>query len=76
MNKHKLVENMKVSSSAVRLREAIDKAVEDGFITREEYDRITTLAAEDGEIDAQEQVLLKEFHQMIYDKDIKMKKSV
>jgi hypothetical protein len=75
MNRHKLVENMNVSSSAVRLREAIDKAVEDGFITREEYDRIITMAAEDGEIDSQEQALLKEFHQMIYDKDIKMKKS-
>ena len=75
MNRHKLVENMNVSSSAVKLREAIDKAVEDGFITRAEYDRIITLAAADGEIDAQEQVLLKEFHQMIYDKDIKMKKS-
>lgn len=75
MNKHKLVENMKVSSSAVILREAIDKAVEDGFITRGEYDRIITMAAEDGEIDSQEQALLKEFHQMIYDKDIKMRKS-
>ena len=66
---------MNVSSSAVKLREAIDKAVEDGFITREEYDRIITIASEDGEIDAQEQVLLKEFHQMIYDKDIKMRKA-
>ena len=75
MNKHKLVENMNVSSGAVKLREAIDKAIEDSVITREEYDRITTLAAEDGEIDAQEQVLLKEFHQMIYDKDIKIKKA-
>ena len=75
MNKHKLVENMNVSSSAVRLRESIDKAVEDGFITREEYDHIITIASEDGEIDAQEQVLLKEFHQMIYDKDIKIKKA-
>ena len=65
---------MKVSASAVKLREAIDKADEDGFITREEYDRIITFAAEDGEIDAQEQVLLKEFHQMIYDKDIRIKK--
>jgi tellurite resistance protein len=57
------------------LREAIDKAVEDGFITRDEYDRIITIAAEDGEIDSQEQALLKEFHQMIYDKDIKMKRA-
>lgn len=64
---------MNVSASAVKLREAIDKAVEDLFITREEYDRIITLAAKDGEIDPQEQVLLKEFHQMIYDKDIKFK---
>ena len=75
MNKHKLVENMNVSESAVKLRQAIDKAVEDGFITRDEYDRIITIAAEDGEIDPQEQVLLKEFHQMIYDKDIKIKKT-
>lgn len=75
MKKHKLVENMNVSESAVKLRDAIDKAIEDGFITREEYDRIITLAAEDGEIDPQEKVLLKEFHQMIYDKDIKIKNS-
>jgi tellurite resistance protein len=75
MNRHKLIENMNVSETAVKLREAIDKAVEDGFITRDEYDRIITIAAADGEIDPQEQILLKEFHQMIYDKDIKMKKS-
>lgn len=75
MKKHKLVENMNVSESAVKLRDAIDKAIEDGFITREEYDRIITLAAKDGEIDPQEKVLLKEFNQMIYDKDIKIKKA-
>jgi len=66
---------MNVSETAVKLRKAIDKAVEDGFITRDEYDRIITIASSDGEIDPQEQILLKEFHQMIYDKDIKMKKS-
>ena len=75
MHRQRLVENMNVSSNAVKLREAIDKAVEDSFITREEYDRIITIAMEDYEIDAQEQVLLKEFHQMIYDKDIRIKKA-
>jgi tellurite resistance protein len=75
MNRHKLVEDMNVSENAVKLREAIDKATEDGFITREEYDRIITIAAADGEIDAQEQVILKEFHQMIFDREIKIKRS-
>ncbi len=73
MKKHKLVENMKVSESAVRLRKAIDKAIEDSIITREEYDNIITIAAEDKHIDNHELALLREFHQMIYDKDIKFK---
>lgn len=73
--KHKLIEDLKVSKSALKLRDAVEKAIKDECITREEYDAIITIAAEDGHIDAHEEIILKEFHQMIYDKDIKFKKS-
>jgi hypothetical protein len=75
MIKHKLIEDLKVSGSAIKLREAVEKAIADGCITREAYDNIITIAAEDGVIDKHEQIILKEFHQMIYDKDIKFKKA-
>lgn len=73
MKKHKLIENMKVSPSAVKLRERVDKAIKDELITREEYDSIMSIANADGHIDNHEAAILKEFHQMIYDKDIKFK---
>lgn len=72
--KHKLLEDAKVSKSALKLREAVEKAIKDGFLTRDEYDNIINIAAADGNIDKQEEVILKEFHQMIYDKEIKFKK--
>ena len=74
MNKHNLIEALTVSKSALKLREAVENAIQDGIITREEYDNILTIAVEDGHIDKHEQAILKEFHQMIYDKDIKFKK--
>ena len=75
MKKHKLVEDMKVSKSSLKLRERVEQAIKDEVITREEYDSIITIASEDGHIDAHEAAILKEFHQMIYDKDIKFKMS-
>ena len=72
--KHKLLEDAKVSKSALKLREAVEKAIKDGYLTRTEYDNIISIAAADGNIDKQEEVILKEFHQMIYDKEIKFKK--
>jgi hypothetical protein len=72
--KHKLIEDLKISKSALKLREAVEKAIKDEIITREEYDAIITIASEDGNIDAHEEIILKQFHQMIYDKDIKFKK--
>lgn len=71
--KHKLLEDAKVSKSALKLREAVEKAIKDGYLTRDEYDNIINIAAADGNIDKQEEVILKEFHQMIYDKEIKFK---
>lgn len=75
MKKHKLIENMKVSKSSLQLRELVDKAIKDEVITREEYDEIMAVASADGHIDNHEAAILKEFHQMIHDRDIKFKKS-
>lgn len=58
----------KVSNSSLRLREMIEKAIEDHVITREEYDKIIHIALEDGHIDRHEQALLSQLQQMIEDK--------
>ncbi len=61
----------KLSDSSIRLREMIEKAIEDHVITREEYDKIIHIATEDGHIDRHEQALLSELQQMIEDKMVK-----
>lgn len=61
----------KVSDSSIRLRERIEKAIEDEVITREEYDDIIHIATEDGMIDKHELALLKELQQMIEDRIVK-----
>ena len=65
---------MRVSKSETTLRELINIAITNEVITRDEYDNIIHIASEDGHIDKQEEVLLREFHQMIHDKDIRFKK--
>ena len=61
----------KVSDSSLRLREMIEKAIEDHEITRDEYDKIIHIATEDGVIDRHEKALLNELQQMIEDKMVK-----
>ena len=64
----------KVSDSSIRLREMIEKAIEDHVITREEYDKIIHIATEDGVIDRHEQALLSQLQQMIEDKMVRFGK--
>jgi hypothetical protein len=68
--KNKKMEH-KVSDSSIRLREMIEKAIEDHKITREEYDKIIHIATEDGVIDRHEQALLRQLQQMIEEKEVK-----
>jgi tellurite resistance protein len=63
---------MKLSESADNLRKAIEKAIEDHKITRDEYDRILHLATEDGDIDPHEKALLRQLRDMIEDKHVKL----
>lgn len=60
-----------VSESSLRLREAIEKAIEDHKITREEYDKILNIATEDGYIDPHERALLQQLQQMIEDREVR-----
>jgi len=60
-----------VSDSSLRLREMIEKAIEDHEITRDEYDKIIHIATEDGVIDRHERALLNELQQMIEDRMVK-----
>lgn len=61
-------------SESARLREMIEKAIEDDIITREEYEKIIQQALKDGHIDRVEKALLAELNQMIQDKVVKFRK--
>lgn len=63
---------MAYSESAHRLKEMINKAIEDHRITREEYDEIISIATEDGHIDPQERALLAELQDMIENRMVRM----
>ncbi len=64
---------MAISESAERLRQMIQKAIEDHYITPDEYDMIIHMATEDGHIDQQERALLKELQNLIEDNIVKFK---
>jgi hypothetical protein len=59
---------------SAKLREMIEKAIEDDIITREEYEQIIAQALKDGHIDRVEKALLAELNQLIQDKVVKFKK--
>ncbi len=63
---------MAYSESAHRLKEMINKAIEDHQITRDEYDQIIAIATEDGHIDSQERALLSELQDMIENRMVSM----
>ena len=63
---------MKASSEAGKLKELIDRAIEDQILTRDEYDQIIAMATADGHIDPQEQALLEQLRDMIEDKTIRI----
>ena len=62
---------MALSNSADKLRNLIEKAIEDHKITRDEYEQIMNLAMEDGHIDSQERALLEVLQGMIETKMVK-----
>lgn len=63
---------MALSESAARLKELIEKAIEDHLVTNAEFDAIMELANEDGVIDTQEQALLHQLQEMIENKTVKL----
>lgn len=66
---------MSISESAHKLRDLIEKAIEDHIITPEEYDEILFLAEEDGHIDNHERALLRTLQEMIEDKSVRFAKT-
>ena len=65
---------MALSESGERLRQVINKAIEDHIITPEEYEEIIHVSTEDGYIDSQERALLAELQDMIENKIVKFGK--
>ncbi|MEA2106509.1 MAG: hypothetical protein U9P82_07285 [Bacteroidota bacterium] len=65
---------MVLSKSNQRLRQLVNKAIEDHIITPEEYDEILEISFEDGHIDRQEQAMLTELQKMIENKEIRFAK--
>jgi polyhydroxyalkanoate synthesis regulator phasin len=66
--------NMVVSESNERLRKLIDRVIDDGVITHDEYDSIMHIITEDGHIDNQERAMIRQIQEMIEDKTLKFKK--
>ncbi|RQW89764.1 MAG: hypothetical protein EHM79_02505 [Geobacter sp.] len=62
---------MKSSTSAQKLAEKINKAIEDHVLTNAEYEEILQIADEDGIIDPEERALLGQLKEMIVDKTVK-----
>lgn len=60
--------------NSFRLREVIEKAIEDHVITHQEYDMIIQAATSDGHIDPHEQALLSELQKMLQDGSVKFRK--
>lgn len=54
-----------LSKEAAKLKEMIEKAIEDQVVTTTEYEKILALANADMVIDAQERRLLAELQEMI-----------
>lgn len=63
---------MALSESAGKLKDLIEKAIEDHLVTRAEYDSIMHLVLEDNVIDTQEQALLDQLQEMIENKTVKI----
>jgi hypothetical protein len=61
-------------SNITKLREIIDRAMEDHTITREEYDQIIEQVTKDGVVDAHERALLAELQEMLQDGTLKFRK--
>lgn len=63
---------MHYSESAARLKEKIEKVIDDHRITRTEMDVILAIATEDNHIDNYEQALLDQLHEMIENGTVKI----
>jgi len=63
---------MKLSHDAKKLRQVIEKAIEDHKLSKAEYENIIHLATDDSHIDRQELALLKELQEMIENKTIRI----
>lgn len=66
------MDTTKHTRSAEILRAKIEKAIDDGKLTRAEYDDILHQATADGHIDPMEQSLLNQLQGMIEDRSVKL----
>lgn len=58
-----------------KLADVIHRAINDSVITMDEYEEITSVASQDGIIDAQEKALLRELNALIANKTVRFGKS-
>jgi hypothetical protein len=63
---------MNLSSGAKKIRQLIEKAIDDHRITKSEYESIIHEALDDAHIDSQERALIRELQDMIDHKIIKL----
>jgi hypothetical protein len=60
-----------LSKEAAKLKEMIDKAIEDHQLTTTEYEKILMLANADMKIDPQERQLLAQLHELVNSGSVK-----
>ncbi|PLX84063.1 MAG: hypothetical protein C0614_05325 [Desulfuromonas sp.] len=60
-----------MASESDKLREMINKAIEDGLVTNKEYNQILAQAAADGREDFEERALLANLQEMIANGTVK-----
>lgn len=60
-----------MASEADKLKELINKAIEDEVVTSKEYNEILAQAAADGHEDVEERALLAKLQEMIADGSVK-----
>jgi hypothetical protein len=65
---------MKISESSKKMRQIIEKALDEHVISREDYDKIINLATADNTIDPHERILLKHLDEMLENKTVTFKK--
>lgn len=64
---------VKISKSSIKMRQIIEKAIDEHYITHDDYNNLIHIATEDSTIDPHEKILFKHLQDMLEDRTVKFK---